>query len=64
MAVAFGLILLYVGWRFWPNWIVAIAAIIASIHDVGIVMGFLDLIGAEFSIPVLAALLFGRGAIR
>ena len=61
VAVAFGLILLYVGWRFWPNWIVAVAAILASIHDVGIVMGFLDLIGAEFSIPVLAALLFVVG---
>ena len=61
VAVAFSLILLYVGWRFWPNWIVAVAAIIASIHDVGIVMGFLDLINAEFSIPVLAALLFVVG---
>ena len=61
VAVAFSLILLYVGWRFWPNWIIAIAAIIASIHDVGIVMGFLDLINAEFSIPVLAALLFVVG---
>ncbi|MCA9837709.1 MAG: protein translocase subunit SecD [Trueperaceae bacterium] len=59
--VAFGLILVYVGWRFWPNWIVAIAAVIASIHDVGIVMGFLDLIGTQFSIPVLAALLFVVG---
>lgn len=59
--VAFSLILLYVGWRFWPNWIVAIAAIVASIHDVGIVMGFLDLIGTQFSIPVLAALLFVVG---
>jgi SecD/SecF fusion protein len=50
-----------VGWRFWPNWIVAIAAILASIHDVGIVLGFLDLIGAEFGIPVLAAILFVVG---
>ena len=59
--VAFGLILVYVGWRFWPNWIVAIAAVVASIHDVGIVMGFLDLMGTQFSIPVLAALLFVVG---
>lgn len=59
--VAFALILLYVAWRFWPNWIVAVAAVLASIHDVGIVMGVLDLIGAQFSIPVLAALLFVVG---
>ena len=59
--VAFSLIFLYVAWRFWPNWIVAIAAVLASIHDVGIVMGVLDLSGAQFSIPVLAALLFVVG---
>lgn len=59
--VAFALILLYVGWRFWPSWIVAIVTIVASVHDVAIVMGFLDVIGAEFSIPVLAALLFVVG---
>lgn len=59
--VALGLILIYVAWRFWPTWIVAIAAIVAAIHDVGIVMGGLSLINAEFSIPVLAALLFVVG---
>ncbi len=59
--VALGLILLYVGWRFWPTWIISIAAIIAVIHDVGIVMGVLDLINSEISIPVLAALLFVVG---
>ena len=59
--VAFSMIFLYVAWRFWPNWIVAIAAVLASIHDVGIVMGVLDLSGAQFSIPVLAALLFVVG---
>ena len=59
--VAFSLIFLYVAWRFWPNWIVAIAAVLASVHDVGIVMGVLDLSGAQFSIPVLAALLFVVG---
>jgi len=61
MLVAFGLILAYVAFRFWPNWIVAVASVIASVHDVGIVIGFLALIGAEFSIPVLAALLFVVG---
>ena len=59
--IAFGLILLYIAWRFWPNWIVAVATVLASLHDVGIVLGFLVLIGAEFSIPVLAALLFVVG---
>ena len=59
--VALALVLVYVTWRFWPTWIVAIAAIVAAIHDVGLVMGFLDLVSAEFSIPVLAALLFVVG---
>ena len=61
LAVALALILVYVTWRFWPNWIIAVAAIIAVIHDVGIVMGGLDLINATFSIPVLAAILFVVG---
>jgi SecD/SecF fusion protein len=59
--VAFGLILAYIGIRFWPNWIVAVAAVIAAVHDVGIVMGVLSLFNVEFSIPVLAALLFVVG---
>jgi SecD/SecF fusion protein len=59
--VSFGLILVYVAWRFWPNWIVAVAAVLASVHDVGIVMGILNLLRLEFSIPVLAALLFVVG---
>jgi SecD/SecF fusion protein len=61
MLIAFGLILVYVAWRFWPNWIIAVAAVLASIHDVGIVMGVLNLTNTEFSIPVLAALLFVVG---
>lgn len=61
MLVAFGLILVYVAWRFWPNWIISVAAVLASIHDVGIVMGVLNLTNTEFSIPVLAALLFVVG---
>lgn len=55
------LILLYVVWRFWPNWIVAVASILASIHDVGIALGVLALVGAQFSIPVLSAILFVIG---
>ena len=59
--VAFALILLYISWRFWPNWTVAIGTVLATVHDVGLVLGFLDLVQAEFSIPVLAALLFVVG---
>ncbi len=59
--VAFALILVYVAWRFWPNWTVAIGTVVATLHDVGLVLGFLDLVRAEFSIPVLAALLFVVG---
>ncbi len=59
--VAFGLILVYTSWRFWPNWTVAIGTVVATVHDVGLVLGFLDLVQAEFSIPVLAALLFVVG---
>ncbi len=59
--VALGLILVYVAWRFWPNWIVAVAAIIATVHDAGIVLGVLSISGVEFSIPVLAAILFVVG---
>ncbi len=55
------LILIYVVWRFWPNWIVAVASILASIHDVGIALGVLALVGAQFSIPVLSAILFVIG---
>ncbi|UCH25099.1 MAG: protein translocase subunit SecD [Trueperaceae bacterium] len=58
---ALALIMLYVTWRFWPNWIVAIAAITAACHDVAIVLGVLNIIDAEFGIPVLAALLFVVG---
>ena len=61
VGVALALILVYVGWRFWPTWIVAIAAILAAIHDVALTLGAIDLFGAEFSIPVLAALLFVVG---
>ncbi len=59
--VSLALILIYVAWRFWPNWPVAIATIIASMHDVLITLGVLALFSIEFSIPVLAALLFVVG---
>lgn len=59
--VALGLILVYIAWRFWPNWPVAVAVTVAAAHDVFLTLGFLDLIRAEFSIPVLAAMLFVVG---
>ncbi|MEM6432222.1 MAG: protein translocase subunit SecF, partial [Deinococcota bacterium] len=59
--VSLGLILLYVGWRFWPNWVVAIAAVGAVAHDVGLVLGIIEISGTTFSIPVLAAMLFVVG---
>jgi len=59
--VSLALILVYVAWRFWPNWSVAVAAIIASAHDVLLTLGVLALFNIEFSIPVLAALLFVVG---
>jgi len=59
--VALGLILVYVGWRFWPNWVIALATVLAAVHDVGLVLGFLDAIQAEIGVPVLAALLFVVG---
>src|SRR5699024_2102664 len=59
--VSLALILLYTAWRVWPNWPVGLGASLASVHDVLLVMGILILTGAEFSIPVLAALLFVVG---
>ncbi|HEX7003159.1 MAG TPA: protein translocase subunit SecD [Trueperaceae bacterium] len=61
VGVALALILVYVAWRFWPNWIVAVASVLAVMHDAALVLGGLQLAGAEFSIPVLAALLFVVG---
>ncbi len=57
VSVALGLILLYISWRFWPNWIISFVAVLAVVHDLIIVLGVLVVLGAEFSIPVLAALL-------
>ena len=59
--VALALILVYVAWRFWPNWFIAVAVVGGVIHDIGITLGIVDLAGAEFSIPVLAAFLFVVG---
>ena len=55
------LILIYIGVRFWPNWIVAVGTVISTAHDVAITLGVLAVFGLEFTIPVLAALLFVVG---
>jgi SecD/SecF fusion protein len=59
--IAILLILAYIGIRFWPDWVIAVAIILATVHDVGIVLGVMAVIHAEFSIPVLAAVLFVIG---
>ncbi len=59
--VSLALILVYVAWRFWPNWQVSVAAVVATAHDVLLSLGAVALFQVEFSIPVLAALLFVVG---
>jgi preprotein translocase subunit SecF len=48
-------ILAYVAWRF--EWRFALGAVIALVHDVLVTVGFFSLLGLEFSLPVLAAVL-------
>lgn len=48
-------ILAYVAWRF--EWRFALGAVIALVHDVVVTVGILSLLGLEFSLPVLAAVL-------
>ena len=48
-------ILAYVAWRF--EWRFALGAVIALVHDVVITVGIFSLLGLEFSLPVLAAVL-------
>lgn len=57
VGVALALILAYISFRFWPTWVISVAAVSAVLHDLVITVGALALFGAEFSIPVLAALL-------
>ncbi len=61
VVMALLLVLVYVAFRIWPNWVVALAVVLASAHDVAITLGVQALLGIEFSIPVLAALLFVIG---
>ncbi|BDP41469.1 protein translocase subunit SecDF [Deinococcus aetherius] len=50
-----GLILIYVGFRF--DFIMGLGSIVAAIHDVAIAMGLFSLLGLEFTIASVAALL-------
>ncbi|WP_102127395.1 protein translocase subunit SecD [Deinococcus planocerae] len=49
------LILIYVGFRF--DFIMGLGSIIAAIHDVAIAMGLFSLLGLEFTVATVAALL-------
>ena len=48
-------ILAFVAWRF--EWRFALGAVIALVHDVVVTVGIFSLLGLEFSLPVLAAVL-------
>ncbi len=50
-----GLILIYMAFRF--DWVFGVASIIAVGHDVAITAGVFSLLGLEFTIPIVAALL-------
>ena len=53
--VGLGLILIYMAFRF--DWIFGVASVIAVGHDVAITAGAFSLMGLEFTIPIVAALL-------
>ncbi|GEM88987.1 protein translocase subunit SecD [Oceanithermus desulfurans] len=53
--VGLGLILIYMAFRF--DWIFGVASVIAVGHDVAITAGAFSLLGLEFTIPIVAALL-------
>ncbi|QFU75074.1 protein translocase subunit SecF [Halioglobus maricola] len=55
MLLALGLVMLYIAFRFQFKF--AVGAVVALIHDVVVVLGFFSLIGMEFDLTVLAALL-------
>lgn len=57
MAMIYALIgiLIYVAWRF--EWRFAVGSVVALIHDVIITVGVFSVLGLEFSLPVLAAVL-------
>ncbi|MFT4518303.1 MAG: preprotein translocase subunit SecF [Halioglobus sp.] len=55
MLLALGLVMLYIAFRFQFKF--AVGAVIALVHDVIIVLGFFSILGMEFDLTVLAALL-------
>jgi len=55
MLMALGLVMLYVAFRFQFKF--ALGAVAALIHDVLVVLGFFSILGMEFDLTVLAALL-------
>lgn len=55
MLLALGLVMLYIAFRFQFKF--AVGAVVALVHDVLIVLGFFSVIGMEFDLTVLAALL-------
>lgn len=55
MLMALGLVMLYVAFRFQLKF--AVGAVTALIHDVLITLGFFSILGIEFDLTVLAALL-------
>ncbi len=55
MLLALGLVMLYIAFRFQFKF--ALGAVVALVHDVFVVLGFFSIIGIEFDLTVLAALL-------
>lgn len=55
MLLALGLVMLYIAFRFQFKF--AVGAVVALIHDVLVVLGFFSVLGTEFDLTVLAALL-------
>lgn len=55
MLLALGLVMLYVAFRFQFKF--AVGAVVALVHDVLITLGFFSILGMEFDLTVLAALL-------
>jgi preprotein translocase subunit SecF len=55
MLLALGLVMLYVAFRFQMKF--AVGAVVALVHDVIITLGFFSILGMEFNLTVLAALM-------
>ena len=53
--LSFGLTLIYLAFRF--EWRFGVAAIIATVHDIMIALGFISLLRLEVSLPTVAAVL-------